>query len=112
MMEKIERLAKLGFESGREYADIKKVKPMQGGSTNEAYYVDTTDAAFFMKLHENAPRNFFKTEATVLRLIKETNTINVPNFLAYSDKSENAFLLLEWIEGKKAANTEETLGRK
>src|SRR5690625_1958308 len=112
MIEKIERLAKLGLESGREYADIKKVKPIQGGSINEAYYVETTDAAFFMKFHENAPRNFFKTEATGLRLIKETNTINVPNFLAYSDKSENAFLLLEWIEGNKSADTEEMLGRK
>src|SRR5699024_12545670 len=37
---------------------------------------------------------------------------NVPNFLAYSDKSENAFLLLEWIEGNKSADTEEMLGRK
>src|SRR5699024_12702729 len=112
MIEKIERLAKLGFESGREYEDIKKVKPIQGGSINEAYYEETTDAAFFMKFNENAPRNFFKTEATGLRLIKETNTINVPNFLAYSDKLENAFLLLVCLEENKLVHTDEILGRK
>src|SRR5699024_1037683 len=112
MIEKIESLAKLGLESEREYSDIKKVKQIQGGSINEADYVETTEAAIFMKIQVNTPRNFFKTEATGLRLIKETNTINVPNFLAYSDKSENAFLLLEWIEGNKSADTEEMLGRK
>lgn len=112
MIEKIERLAKLGLESGREYADIKAVKPIQGGSINDAYYVETTNAAFFMKFHADAPKDFFKTEATGLRLIKETNTINVPNFLAYSDTPENSFLLLEWIEGKKSVDTEEMLGRK
>src|SRR5690625_6256443 len=112
MIKKIERLAKLSLESGREYADIKKVKPIQGGSINEAYYVETTDAAFFMKFHENAPRNFFKTETTGLRLIKETNTINVLNFMAYSDKSESATLLLACIEENKSADMEEMLGRK
>src|SRR5699024_1523758 len=38
--------------------------------------------------------------------------IAVPNHLSYSDQPGNAFLLLEWIEGKKSKDTEETFGQK
>lgn len=112
MNEKIKRLAKIGLENGREYSEIRFVKPIQGGSINDAYYIQTDDAEFFMKFHENAPKHFFKCESTGLRIIKETNTIAVPNHFAYSDQPSNAFLLLEWIEGKKDERTEEQLGQK
>src|SRR5699024_8756015 len=76
------------------------------------FYVQTEEAEVFMKFHANSPPGFFKSESTGLRLIKETNTISVPNHLSYSDQQGNAFLLLEWIEGKKNADTEEILGQK
>lgn len=112
MIEHIERLAKLALESGREYSKIRAVKQIEGGSINESFYVQTEEAEFFMKFHANSPPAFFKSESTGLRLIKETNTISVPNHLSYSDQPGNAFLLLEWIEGKKGADTEEILGQK
>src|SRR5690625_3099961 len=65
-----------------------------------------------MKFHSNAPKGFFKSEATGLRLLKETGTISVPSFLSYSDQPGNSFLLLEWIEGKKTEETDSILGRK
>lgn len=111
-MEKLERLASSGLQSGRDYSKLKEIKPIQGGSINEAYYVRTEDNEYFMKYHSDAPQDFFKSEAIGLRLIKETNTVSVPNYLSYSDQADGAFLLLEWIEGKAHEETEVILGRK
>jgi len=112
IMDKMERLAKIALENGRDYSGLQTIKRIQGGSINEAFYVQTVDAEYFMKFHPNSPKSFFKSEATGLRLIKETGTISVPNYLSYSDQPGNAFLLLEWIEGKKTENTEVVLGQK
>src|SRR5690625_4698098 len=109
---KMERLAKLALENGRDYSQLQELRPIRGGSINEAFYVRTADAQYFMKYHANSPRNFFKSEAIGLRLIKETNTISVPDYLSYSDQQGNAFLLLEWIEGQKTEETERILGEK
>lgn len=109
---KMERLVKIALENGRDYSDLKVIKPIQGGSINEAYYVETEKSKYFLKYHPNSPKNFFKCEAIGLRLIKETNTISVPNYYSYSDQPGNAFLLLEWIEGEATEQTEEILGQK
>src|SRR5690625_4349540 len=94
-MDNMERLAKIALENGRDYSGLQTIKKIKGGSINEAFYVQTVDAEFFMKFHPNSPKGFFKSEATGLRLIKETGTISIPNYLSYSDQPGKAFLLLE-----------------
>src|SRR5690625_4162685 len=111
-MEKLQRLAKLALENGRDYSSLKVLRPIQGGSINEAFYVQTEEAEYFMKFHANSPKGFFKSEAIGLRMLKETNTISVPNYLSYSDQAGHAFLLQEWIEVKSTEQTEEIFGRK
>lgn len=109
---KMERLAKLALENGRDYSELVEIKPIRGGSINEAFYVRTTENEYFMKFHADAPKDFFKSEAIGLRLLKETNTVSVPNYYSYSDQPGNSFLLMEWIEGEEAPDTEAILGRK
>lgn len=111
-MDNIKRLAKIALENGRDYSNVQTIKKIKGGSINDAFYVQTDDAEFFMKYHANAPKNFFKSEAIGLRLLKETHTISVVNYLAYSDQPGNGFILLEWLEGLKTADTETILGQK
>lgn len=111
-MDRVEQLAKLALENGRDYSRLQTIKKIKGGSINEAFYVQTEDTQYFMKYHPNSPKDFFKSEAIGLRLLKETNTIAVVNYLSYSDQPGNSFILLEWLEGKKTANTEEILGQK
>lgn len=111
-MENMMKLAQIGLENGRDYSGIQSMKRISGGSINEAFYVQTIDAEFFMKFHANSPKGFFRSEALGLRRIKETQTISVPNYLSYSDQPGNAFLMLAWIEGKKSEKTEEILGQK
>src|SRR5690625_230724 len=111
-MDKMKQIAKIASENGRDYSNVQLIRAIQGGSINEAFYVQTEDAEFFMKFHAHSPKGFFKSEAIGLRMIKETGTISVPNYLSYSDQPGNAFLLLEWIEGEKNEHTEELLGQK
>ena len=107
----LEAMTKIGLENGRDNSELITIKPIDGGSINEAFYVKTREGEYFMKHHANSQKDFFKSEAIGLRIIKETETISVPNYLSYSDKHGEAFLLMEWIEGKKSAETESILGR-
>jgi len=111
-MENMTQLAQIALENARDYSGIQTIKRISGGDINEAFYVQTIDAEFFMKFHANSPKSFFRSEAIGLRRIKETKTISVPNYLSYSDQPGKAFLMLEWIEGKKNDQTEEILGEK
>lgn len=106
----MEKMTKLALENGRDYSELKEIKQIQGGSINEAFYVRTQDAEYFMKHHANPPPRFFKNEAVGLRMIKETHTIAVPNYYSYSDSPGEAFLLLEWIEGEENKLTQQKLG--
>lgn len=107
----IETMTKIGLENGRDNSKLLAVKKITGGSINEAYYVKTEQGEYFMKHHANSGKGFFKSEAIGLRIIKETDTISVPNYLSYSDSPGEAFLLMEWIEGVKSPDTEIKLGR-
>lgn len=93
-----------------DFSTPKQIKQTFGGSINESCFVETDERKYFIKYHSDAPERFFEMEAKGLRLIKETNTISVPEVLAYSDEKNNAFLVMEWIEGQKTLNTEEKLG--
>lgn len=107
----MDKLAKIALEYARDYSGLKQIKRIQGGSVNEAFYIETAQSSYFMKHHSQSPKYFFKSESQGLRQIKETNTISVPNFLSYSDQPGKAFLLLEWIEGEKNDQTDIRLGR-
>lgn len=107
----IEEMTKIGLENGRDNSDILEMKPVAGGSINESFYVRTKEGEYFLKYHANSEKGFFKSEAIGLRLIKETDTISVPNYISYSDKPGEAFLLMEWLEGERTSATDKTLGR-
>src|SRR5690625_5110498 len=96
-MDKMKQLAKVALESGRENAEIVEMKRTPGASIKEAFYVATNEAQCFMKFHAEAPPKFFRSETTGLQIIKETETLSVPNYISYSDQRGKSFLLLEWV---------------
>lgn len=93
-----------------DFSIIKQINQSFGGSINESFFAETAEGKYFVKYHPDAPEHFFELEAKGLALIRETNTISVPEVLAYSDEKNNAFLIMEWVEGQKASDTEEKLG--
>ncbi|WP_282135610.1 fructosamine kinase family protein [Seonamhaeicola maritimus] len=82
---------------------IINVSSIGGGDISQAYKVDTSNCAYFLKMNSVSALNMFKTEAYGLDLIAKTNTIKTPNIIAF-DKFENAsFLLMDFIESKRAS---------
>lgn len=53
--------------------------PVSGGDINEAYYVETSEEKYSIKLNRNMDRDFFEFEASGLKAIEKTNTIRVPH---------------------------------
>jgi fructosamine-3-kinase len=93
-----------------DQTSIQTMKRMHGGSINESFFVETEKNKYFIKYHPNPPKRFFSLETEGLNKIRETETVSVPEVLAHSDEKEAAFLVLEWIEGSKSAETEAMLG--
>ncbi|SEQ74262.1 Fructosamine-3-kinase [Virgibacillus subterraneus] len=93
-----------------DFSTLKQVKQTFGGSINESFFVETNEQKYFIKYHTDAPDRFFELEAKGLRLIRETNSVSVPEVLAYSDEKNNAFLVMDWVEGRKSQDTETKLG--
>lgn len=87
------------------------IEQLYGGSINKSFFVETNNNQYFIKYHPQAPDHFFEREAEGLARIKETNTIRVPEVLAVSDETDEAFLLMEWVEGEATPHTEVELGQ-
>lgn len=100
-------LCQLGIEGS-----VQTVHPVSGGDINEAYYVATSDAQFFVKLNRQKKLDFFQFEEKGLQIIKDTNTIDVPTVYGAVEVSNIPTLWMEWVEGQKNPNTQKLLGER
>lgn len=98
----------LGDRSG-----LGKIRPLSGGCINQAFYVQTKSAEYFVKANEKVGRDFFKKEADGLRLLKDAQAIQVPEVYGeyYFEDTETSVLVMEWVAGRKTDETDEQLGR-
>ncbi|GAB3926567.1 fructosamine kinase family protein [Mucilaginibacter myungsuensis] len=74
------------------------IKPVSGGSINQAYYLATLSGEYFIKF--NSANRFplmFQREQEGLSAIASTNMIAVPQVIAAGELEDDAFLLMEWI---------------
>lgn len=108
----MKQIIQKALHKAEDFSAVTFVKPVHGGSINESFFVETGHGRYFIKYHTNAPKDFFKAEARGLELIRNTNSVKVPDVLAYSDEKQQAFLLMEWLEGKSRHHTVWTLGDK
>lgn len=86
------------------------VRPVAGGDINEAFFVETENHRYFIKMNRTADRDFFAYEAAGLEILRATETVAVPEVYDYGMIDNTAVLVLEWIEGRKSATTETELG--
>lgn len=103
-------ISKILMSVGDNYP-ILQMKRVYGGSINESYYIKTKQDEYFLKFHQQAPKQFFALEKLGLALIGETKTISVPKVLSFSDQVGSSYLLLEWVDGEKRVDTEKELGQ-
>jgi len=104
-----EQIKKALLQAGDD-SNIKTTKHAAGGSINESCFVETDNRKYFIKFHPEAPDRFFELEARGLELIRETNSIAVPEVFTYTDESNSAYLVMEWIDGAPSADTDRILG--
>lgn len=78
---------------------VEQLRPLSGGSINDAYKLETTAGDFFMK-HNRKDRypEMFEKEAQGLQLLLEAKEIRVPEVIATGDDIEMSFILLEYID--------------
>ncbi|MFC3041659.1 fructosamine kinase family protein [Virgibacillus xinjiangensis] len=105
------RLAGQALYHAGDRSPIHVIQPVQGGSINRSFYLETDEGRYFLKSHPSSPEGFFHAEAQGLQVIRETNTIQVPEVFTYADQPGEAFILLEWIEGNASEQTERLLGK-
>lgn len=93
-------------------ADVVSVRPVAGGDINQAMLLDTVIGQFFLKVNLGPMAiSMFETEASGLELLAATKTIRTPSVLGFGSSSEEAFLLLEYVQsGYRPSNFWEKFG--
>lgn len=72
--------------------------PVYGGSINEAYRLETSAGAFFVKVNtaDHFP-SLFHSEVHGLELLREAAELRVPEVLACGEAGGSTFLLMEYV---------------
>ncbi len=96
------------------YDTVHTTRSLTGGDINEAYYVQSKNREFFVKLNRSVDPAFFDFEKRGLEKIGNTGTLHVPEvYGVYTDEQENIPMLwMEWIAGEKKESTEDWLGER
>lgn len=69
-----------------------------GGSVNQAYAVTEGDRAYFVKLNQIDRVEMFAAEALGLRQLFDSQTIRVPQPIAWGSAGSSAYIVLEWLD--------------
>jgi fructosamine-3-kinase len=77
---------------------ITKIEPVSGGDINEAFVLHTSDRKLFLKLNDDGNPDMFEKEFAGLALLKNSNTITVPEPFQQGTYNKQIFLVTEYIE--------------
>ncbi|HVV54107.1 MAG TPA: fructosamine kinase family protein [Mucilaginibacter sp.] len=91
--------------SGELGIDINGVTPISGGSINRVYCLHGNTSKYLIKVNDkHAFPGMFKAEKDGLETIARTQTICVPGVILQDDFGDESFLVLEWIDHKRASS--------
>lgn len=79
-------------------------QPLSGGCINEAVKIETEAGNFFLKHNQSDFEVQFQQEATSLKILHESNSIQVPEVRQTGTYNNRAYLLMEYIEPEVADN--------
>lgn len=74
------------------------VRDLAGGDINRAALIRNGKTDWFLKYHQNAPRDLFPSEAQALTEISRQACIRVPSPIAFGSHGNTAWLVLEYLE--------------
>jgi len=93
---------------------VHTIQAISGGDINEAYYVQSKNREFFVKLNRSVAAAFFEFEKMGLDRIRQSGTIHVPDVYGiFTDEHhEIPMLWMEWVTGEKSNFTDDWLGER
>jgi len=92
---------KILTEHSAKPVKIHGISSVGGGSINDAFRLETSVGNFFVKVNSASryPRMFEK-EALGLKMLSATQTLSVPDIVAFGETGNDSFLLLSFIESR------------
>jgi protein-ribulosamine 3-kinase len=79
--------------------DDGQVSPVGGGCINHCFRIDLGGGTYFLKHNtQEAFPGMFEAEGEGLRLLRETETIRIPDVIDVGTAGDQSYLLLEWID--------------
>jgi fructosamine-3-kinase len=83
--------------TGKKLQFLEK-KAIGGGCINQGYALQTNLQTYFVKLNHAALKEIFIAEAIGLQQIQATSTIYVPQVICSGTITDQAYLVLEWLD--------------
>lgn len=104
-------LLQQALENIENDSKINNIQTVTGGDINDAFFVETKRARYFVKYNATIPEGFFHSEANGLERLRKTGAIAVPHVYEVLEYKNEGILVMEWIDGDRNPRTEEELGR-
>jgi len=80
--------------------------PVGGGCINESYCLEGTDGSrYFLKLNDARHLPMFSAESESLNAVSATNTVRVPQVIAFGSAGILSYLVLEYMELCSSGNS-------
>ena len=98
--------------TGIGIAENTGLQAVTGGDIHASYRLETDRGPLFLKLNDARSLPMFAAEADGLAAIRQTETIRVPEVIAFAGDDRLSFLLLEWLDMSSGGSREDgELGR-
>lgn len=89
--------------------EIQITKPIAGGDINRAFLLQGDKARYFVKLNRTDLVEMFAAEFAALNELSQTQTIKVPTPITFGQTANISFLVLEFLDLKRATSQSERL---
>ena len=89
--------------------EIQNSKPISGGDINRAFLLQGASARYFVKLNRADLVEMFAAEFAGLHELAQTQTVKVPQPITFGQTANTSFLVLEFLELKRATPQAERL---
>jgi fructosamine-3-kinase len=89
---------------GREVT-ITQTKLIAAGNINQGIYIQTSGAAYFLKVNFEENLDIFEKEAAGLQLMASNTPLKIPEVFQFGRIEDRNFLLMEWINSRGVKNS-------
>lgn len=85
------------FETFGREIEIKEYRMLGGGSINVAVQINSDAGSYFIKYNTKDLEGMFEAEVNGLELLRESETVRIPEVMGYGRRDGRDYLVLEYI---------------